>query len=149
MRYHVQRSANNRALESENLSEPCAASEAVPSRRRSAVTNGTRLFVDGDGNSAWSRRFRDLVASHVSDLGGIDRLSESQRSLVRRVSAIEVELEQMEGRLSMGEEIDLDMYTRSASHLRRILESLGLQREPRDVTPPLQDYIKGREAAAA
>jgi hypothetical protein len=113
------------------------------------VTNGKRLFVEGDGNSAWSRRYRDLVAGHVSDLGGSSVLSEAQLSLVRRASAIECELEQMEGRLSMGEEVDLDVFTRSASHLRRILETLGLERRSRNVTPPtLAEYLRATHAAA-
>ena len=32
-------------------------------------------------------------------------------------------------------EINLDSYGRAASHLRRILETLGLERKARDVTP--------------
>jgi hypothetical protein len=36
--------------------------------QRSAVSNGKRLFVEGDGRSPWSRRYYDLVALHVSDL---------------------------------------------------------------------------------
>jgi hypothetical protein len=110
------------------------------------------MFVDGDGNSAWSRRYRDLVAGHVADLGGRDMLSEAELSLIKRASAIECELEWMEGRLSRGDSIDLDLFTRSASHLRRILETLGTGRRPRDVTPvapgtlPL-DVVYRREAA--
>lgn len=127
--------------------EPLSASRRVvetrPPRVRSAVTNGTRLFVEGDGSSAWSRRYRDLIASHVGDLGGVTALSESQLSLVRRASAIECELEQMEGRLSRGESIDLDSFTRAASHLRRILETLGLERRPRDAQT-LAEYLAAR-----
>jgi hypothetical protein len=67
-----------------------------------------------------------LIAGHVSDIGGLSVLSESQKSLIRRASAIECELEQMEGRLSSGEPVDLDAFTRAAGHLRRILETLGL-----------------------
>jgi hypothetical protein len=114
--------------------------EALPSRQRSAVTNGRRMFVEGDDRSAWSRRFRDLVAGHVNDMGGCDRLSEAQFSLVRRASAIECELEQLEGKLSQGEEIDLDLFTRSASHLRRIFETLGVERKPREVVETLENY---------
>jgi hypothetical protein len=117
-----------------------------PRRQRSAVTNGRRLFVEGDGNSAWSRRYRDLVTGHVVDLGGSDVLSEAQISLIRRASAIELELEQMEGRLSRGEPVDLDVFTRSASHLRRIFETLGVERKPRTVVPTLRQYLgEGRE----
>ncbi len=120
---------------------------SLPPRQRSAVTNGRRLFVEGDGNSAWSRRYRDLIAGHISDMGGRSLLSEAQVSLVRRASAIEVELEQAEGKLSRGEAVDLDAFTRAASHLRRILETLGLQRVPKDITPDPLDYARQRAEA--
>ena len=110
-----------------------------PKRIRSAVSNGRRLFVDGDGNSAWSRRYRDLIVGHVSDLGGRDVLSEAQLSLIKRASTLELELEQAEGRLSKGEQIDLDSYGRAASHLRRILETLGLERRAIDITRRQRD----------
>jgi hypothetical protein len=117
--------------------------DARPPRVRSAVTNGRRLFVEGDGNSAWSRRYRDLIAGHVSDLGGDATLSEAQLSLIKRASAIECELEQLEGRLSMGEQVDLDCFTRAASHLRRILETLGLERRAIDIN---RRIVEDREA---
>jgi hypothetical protein len=120
----------------------------VPAQR-SAVTNGKRLFVDGDSNSAWSRRYRDLIAGHVADMGGQSELSEAQLSLVRRASAIECELEQQEGKLSQGEEINLDEFTRAASHLRRILETLGLERCARDVTPNLAAYVAAQTLAGS
>jgi hypothetical protein len=102
-------------------------------RPRSAVTSGRKLFVQGDPNSAWARRFHDLVQGHVSDLGGRLNMSEAQAALAKRAAGLECELEQMEGRMSLGEQVDLDRYGRAASHLRRILESLGLERKARDV----------------
>jgi hypothetical protein len=118
------------------------AADTRPKRIRSAVSNGRRLFVDGDGNSAWSRRYRDLIVGYISDMGGRDMLSQAQLSLIKRASAIELELEQMEGRLSKGEQVDLDTFTRAASHLRRLLEALGLRRQARDVTPSLTDILR-------
>lgn len=113
------------------------------------MTNGRRLFVEGDGNSAWSRRYRDLIAGHSSDLGGIAVLSEAQRSLIRRTAAIEVELEQMEGLMSKGETVDLDSFIRASGLLRRLLETLGIERKARDVTPDLPTYLAGQAKAAA
>jgi hypothetical protein len=104
-------------------------------RPRSAVTSGRKVFVVGDSNSAWARRFFDLVQGHVSDLGGRSVLSGAQLALIKRAAGLQCELEQMEGRMSLGEEVALDSYGRGASHLRRLLESLGLKRQPRDVTP--------------
>jgi len=118
-------------------------------RPRSAVTSGRKLFVEGDPNSAWSRRYRDLVTRHVSDLGGKDVLSEAQLSLVRRAAALAVELESMEARMSQGEQVNLDSFGRAASHLRRLYEAIGLRRQPRDVMPSLADLIAQDEAEAA
>ena len=61
-------------------------------------------------------------------------MSEAKFALCKRAAGLECELEQMEGRMSLGEEINLDSYGRAASHLRRILETLGLERKARDVT---------------
>jgi hypothetical protein len=102
-------------------------------RPRSAVTSGRRLFVLGDPNSAWARRFYDLVQGHISDLGGRSNISEAQFALCKRAAGLECELEQMEGRMSLGEHVDVDRYGRAASHLRRILESVGLKRQARTV----------------
>lgn len=106
------------------------------------MTSGRALFISGDPNSAWSRRFHDLVVGHVSDLGGADLLSEAQFSLIRRAAAIECELERLDARLSQGEEVNLDAYGRAASHLRRLFETIGIERRPRDITPSLGDLMR-------
>jgi len=111
---------------------------------RSAVTNGTRAYVIGDGNSPWARRQRDLIALHLADLGGEERLSENQLSLCRRAATLETELEMLEGQLSLGKVADLDLYNRLSGNLRRILESLGIKRVARPVndgSAVLSDYF--------
>ena len=115
-------------------------------RPRSAVTSGRAMFVNGDPNSAWARRFHDLAVAHASDLGGADRLSSSQLSLICRCAAIQCEIERLEAKLSRGELVDLDVFTRTASHLRRIFETLGIERRPRNVTPKLSEYLNGEAA---
>ena len=129
----------------ENLSTKRTTSVVPPPRTRSAVTNGHRLFVKGNGSTAWARRYRDLCASRASDLGGADALSEAQLSLIKRAATMEVELEAMEGQLSKGKEISLDLYTRTVGHLRRVSETLGIERVARDVTPgSVSEYLAGK-----
>jgi hypothetical protein len=118
--------------------------ERAPSRMkrpRSAVTSGRKLFVEGNPNSAWSRRYYDLCAHHIHDIScgeGRDALTAAQLSLIRRACSIECELERLDARLSVGEEVNLGEYGRAASHLRRLFETLGIERKPpRDVTPTL------------
>jgi hypothetical protein len=114
-------------------------------KKRSAVSSGRRRFLihaKGDGNSAWSRRVRDIAAAHISDLGGADHLSQAQLALIQRASAMTAECERFDALLSIGQEIDLDLYSRIAGNLRRILESIGLQRVPKDATPTLREYLE-------
>lgn len=116
-------------------------SGARAKRPRSAVTSGRQQFITGNPNSAWARRFHDLVQGHVSDLGGRSTMSEAQFALAKRAAGLECELEQMEGRMSLGKEINLDAYGRAASHLRRILETLGVERKPS--APYLEAHVVG------
>jgi hypothetical protein len=140
------------------VSESGLAQTKRPKRKSSAVSSGRRMFVQGDSSSAWSRRYRDIVAGHVSDLGGRSALSEAEISLIKRVSTLEIECEQAEGALSMGQEVDLDLYQRMTNSLRRGLETIGIKRTARDVTvdgveiepfSPMRSRWAAEEAAAA
>ena len=108
-------------------------------RQRSRITNGSALLPGVDGRSPWVRRCKDVIAAHLSDLGGEDNTSAAERSIIRRASVLTVELERLEARFALAERrrpSDLDLYQRAAGNLRRLLEAVGIQRRPRDVTPP-------------
>jgi hypothetical protein len=77
----------------------------------------------------------------MTDLGGEDDLSEGQKALIQRACTLAVECERLDGLLSIGEKIDLDLYSRMSSALRRILETVGLKRVPRNVVPTLSEYV--------
>ncbi len=97
--------------------------------RRSAVTNGARLYVEGgDETSAWSRRFSDILSLRLDDLGDASTLSENQVSLSRRASALECQLEALEAAMSEGADVDLSKYAQAAGTLARLVEKLGLRR---------------------
>jgi hypothetical protein len=102
---------------------------------RSATTNGNRPFVlGGDGRGAWVRRWKDLAELHTSDLGGPAACSEAQLSLCRRIATTEVELERLEARMSEGDDtVDLDIFNRLSGNLRRMFESIGIERRARPV----------------
>jgi hypothetical protein len=121
-----------------------AAIDPVPSRQRSRVTNGSALLPGVDGRSAWIRRCKDIIALHIADLGGENGTSAAERSLVRRASVMTVELEQLETKFAQGQAgaDDLDLYQRTAGNLRRLLEAVGLQRRPKDVTPSVAEYVR-------
>lgn len=107
------------------------------------------LFIAADGRSPWARRYRDMVGMLANEAGGLENLTELRLSLIRRCAALILECEKMEVQLANGEEIDVDLLARLSSHVRRISETIGLDRAVRDVTPTLADIVAGYAAKAA
>ena len=112
-------------------------------RGRSAVSNGKRLHVVRPGDTAWARRFRDVLAEIISDLGGPDAgLSEGQRQIARRAATLCIACEKLEGEAAAGRDIDLDVYGQMVDRLGRAFQRLGLRRQPRDVSSSLATFIE-------
>ena len=107
------------------------------------------MLIPGiDGRSGWVRRAKELISEHTQDLGGIDNISAAEKSIIRRASTISVELERLEKKFALAGEVNTDeveAYARIAANLRRLLEAIGLQRRPRDMTT-LDQYLDKREA---
>jgi hypothetical protein len=123
---------------------------ARPLTQRSRVTNGKTLFADGgDMRTPWARRMRDVFEMHISDLGGVDASSAAELSIARRVATLTVELEKMEASFAVADATPeaLTLYQMTANSLRRMLESLGLKRRPRDVTMDLHRYLAAKPLA--
>jgi hypothetical protein len=113
-------------------------------RRKSRITNGTRLLLWADGRSAWAKRFKDVIADHISDLGGPDNCSAAERSIIRRAATLTTELERLESKFALTGEAspdEIDLYSRASANLRRLLEAVGLQRRAKDITPSLAEYL--------
>jgi hypothetical protein len=119
-----------------------ALTDAQPPNNRSRVSTGRSLFANSDGRSLWGRRFRDLLHLHCDDLGGVSALSECQLSLLRRTATLEIALEQMEGDLAEGREVNLDLYGRLSGHLRRLVETAGVRRVKKDHVPTIHAYVR-------
>jgi hypothetical protein len=122
----------------------------VSAPNRSRITNGSAFLPGVDGRSTWVRRARDVQAALVVDQGG-DDLPEARSLIIRRAAVLEAELERMEAMFAndaeAGAEPDgklLDLYQRMANTQRRLLESVGLERQAKDVTPSLADYVRAR-----
>jgi hypothetical protein len=111
---------------------------------KSAITNGD-VLPGVDGRSTWARRLRDLIALHVADLGGDDNSSAAERAIIRRASVLIVELERLELSFAEAEGIPdlatLYAYQQTANGMRRLLESVGLERRAKDVSPRLLSEI--------
>jgi hypothetical protein len=122
---------------------------ARPSRLRSRVTNGSKMVAGLDGRSAEARRYRDLVISYADDLGGADKLTEAQRTLIAQAATLQVQSERVQAAVLRGDLVDVEQLTRLANAAMRILTRLGLKRERRDATPSLAEYLEANRGEAA
>jgi hypothetical protein len=88
----------------------------------------------------------------VNELGGADLASEAEKAIVRRACTLIVELERMEAKFAKngGAKLwELAAYQRASNTLRRLLESVGLQRRSRDITPTVDEYLQQQNEDAA
>lgn len=132
------------------MSAARTATAKPPRTARSAVANGSRLWVEQlDGRSAEARRFRDLVGDLVEHLGGELTVTAPQLAIVRRAAALATWAEKCEAALVAGTDFDAAAYATVANSLRRLLQDLGLQRAMRDVTPTLAEYLVQKAATEA
>src|SRR4051812_48976288 len=84
---------------------------------RSRITNGSGLLPDIDHRSVWVRRFRDVLALHLNDLGGEASATHAEKALARRAACLVVELEQLERKFALqggAEAAELTEYGRAA-----------------------------------
>lgn len=120
--------------------KPTARSRVTNARLKNRVSTKA-LWADVDGRTPWARRYRDLVALFADDAGGLETMPEIKLSLIRRAAALTVECERLEGDLAEGKNVDIDALARVSSHLRRIAESIGLDRVKRDLTPTIAEIV--------
>ena len=122
------------------MSLDSAAVASMSPTARSRISNGSAILDGIDGRSATARRFRDVLAEIVADLGGTDRLSEGQRQIARRCAMLAVECEKIEALGVAGGAIDLDTYGQLTDRIGRAFQRLGLKRVPKPVTS-LQEHL--------
>jgi hypothetical protein len=127
------------------LIEPTCEPEAKPK-----ATAKTRLLTLGDldRRTAAYRETRKLIDDIEGDLGGVDRLSTGMRQLVQRAAVLGAVLTDTAARWIEGEPFDLQAYCTGCNAERRTWETIGLEFQPRDVTPTLAQYLAGKAEAA-
>jgi hypothetical protein len=123
-------------------------------RHRSRIGNGA-LLPGIDQRNTWVRRAKELIADFISDAGGIENTSAAEQAIIRRAAVLIVELERLELKFAKAPQanpVELDMYARCASQMRRLLESIGIRRRARDIdllddpltyAPPFEDSTGG------
>jgi hypothetical protein len=111
---------------------------------RSRVSNGKDILPGVDGRSPLARRYRDISATIISDMGGVDRCSEARLQLIRRFAASAVMAEAMESELVNGKPVNVTEHSLLSSTLVRLAARIGINRLPKNITPHLHDYLEQR-----
>lgn len=125
------------------------ATASLPATQRSRTGNNPAYLVGADNRGAWARRRRDLIERLAMDLGGPDVLSEQQRILLNRACTLTTECERLETRFSVTEPSleQLAAYSTATNSLKRLIETLGLKRVPREIDS-LDQYLQSRKDSA-
>jgi hypothetical protein len=99
---------------------------------------------DLDKRTNAAKRARDLIERVAGDLGGQDQISVAESQIVQRAVLLGCMAEDLEAKWLSGEDVDASVLATIANAQRRLFESVGLKRRPRDVTPRLSDYLADR-----
>jgi hypothetical protein len=98
------------------------------------------------GRTTWNRQVRATSDAMVEHLGG--DVTEPEKMVIRRIAVFEAEMQLMELQIAKDRhtgvepsEKFIDLYSRLTNAQRRLLESVGMKRVPRDVTPTLSEYL--------
>jgi hypothetical protein len=92
-----------------------------------------RTLADLDGRTHAAQQAHRLVAQLEANLGGEAALSTAARELVQRAALLGAIAEDLEVSWLERKPADLTLYGCLADRQRRILETLGLRRVPRDI----------------
>jgi len=98
-----------------------------------------------DGRSWAARRYRELVHRMASDLG--DDLPTAKQAIVCRAASLITWTEQAEAEFARSGELDIQTFTTATNTLRRLLSDIGLERQAKDITPTLQEWIARKQEA--
>ena len=89
-----------------------------------------------DARTRELRRLRRCVEAHIADRGGPENISHAERVLIGRAGMLTALIEVQERKFAnqnlKARPEDLDLYQPVVSCLRRVFETLGIQRRSRD-----------------
>ena len=116
---------------------------AKPKRRPRSIGELDRRSCDLDRRTLEFKRYEEVRAAVIADLGGEDAVSTAEAQITDRAAFIAMILETMQITSLNGEQIDLQRYGELTDRLRRLFESVGFTRRQRNVTPTLSQFVDG------
>jgi hypothetical protein len=93
--------------------------------------NKDRNLTERDRTVRRLRRYKSVRAQLLIDRGGADCCSQAEILLAENASALAMWLEQRVREMVEDKQVDLSQINSAMNTLRRLLETLGIQRKPR------------------
>ena len=96
---------------------------------------------DLDGRTRAAQLVSRTIADITADLGGADQLTTAEILLVRNAAMTAAMSEHLAALWLTGETVDPTAFCTLGNAQRRLLETLGLRRRARDLTPSIADFV--------
>jgi len=109
---------------------------------REVAKNKLLTIEDLDQRTKAAQKASDFRDRLISERGGADRLSLLRKSMIGTLAVLNSMIEDGLARWIDGQEIDHAALLSLINARRREAELIGLDPEPKDVTPGLDSYLK-------
>jgi hypothetical protein len=118
-------------------------------RGRCAIRNLTRHVHGVDRRTKVGRRLDAIVEALAADMGGLESMNETDRTLLRSAATLMLLAELLASSALSGERpVDVDGAVRLSSECRRLLDRVQRRERPQPAQRSLADILREREAAA-
>jgi hypothetical protein len=113
--------------------------KAIKIQHTTKQGTGRAVLQGLDMRSHGGRRYAEVYQSLIAHCSGA---TPTQELLIRRAAALNLWAERQEAVLAAGDDtFDVLAYTTATNALNRLMNSLGLRPQIRDITPDLAAYI--------
>lgn len=112
---------------------------------RSRISNGSEMLAGIDGRSAQARRYRDIVASLLGEMGPVGVAENLQ---VRAAASMQLQAEALTAAMVRGEVVDQEQLSRAANGAIRALAAIRKCTPAKPKGPNLAEYLASKQAAA-
>lgn len=117
-------------------------------RRNKRASTKVRLLTRAvlDGRRSEAKLHDRLLAEILADLGGADQCGALKRALAEAFVGSYLNLGHLHAQQQLGEKIDINEHATTVSSMVRLATRLGIERQPKDITPDPLEYAKSYDA---
>jgi hypothetical protein len=94
-----------------------------------------------DGRTVAARQARETISAIESDLGGAENITTAMRQIIESAAVTSAMVADLGSRWLAGEQIDLALFCTLGNAQRRLFETIGFSRVPKNVTPSVSEYL--------